>query len=152
MSRGTWTDFDQTEFVFDIDFYESGIGQSGKVFIPDQCYTKECRLHISFHECEGSGDDMASTSQYAQFGATNDIITVFPNSACWGVDEEETGTSGFNGGTYDGVYVKFVNNLICRLTSSEDYNDCETRDQSFSGANYLSHTALALLASTFLLL
>ena len=89
---------------------------------------------------------MASTSQYAQFGATNDIITVFPNSACWGVEEEESGTPGFNGGTYDGVYVKFVNNMICRLTSSEDNNNCG------DGANYLSQTALALLASTILLL
>lgn len=80
LTRGTWEDFDQTEFVFDIDFYESGIGQSGKVFIPEQCYEKECRLHICFHACESNAGVMADRSQYAQLGATNDFITVFPNS------------------------------------------------------------------------
>ena len=80
---------------------------------------------------------MASRSQYAYLGATNDIITVFPSSECWGVTREENGTPGFYPGTYDSVYVKFVNNVICRLTSEEFDNDCISGKSSFSGASYL---------------
>ena len=126
-SNGIWSDFDQTEFVVNQDFSRYGWDTTGKVFIPNQCNTKTCKLHISFHSCGSDAATMAERSSYALLGSTNDIIMVFPESYCWGIDDDNATSSLY--GTYESEYVQSINNMICRLTSSEANNNCETVDR-----------------------
>ena len=143
---GQWADFNQGEFVgigSDIPFKESKWGSTGKVFIPTSCQSTTCRVHISFHGCSSNADTIAYRSEYVAFAATNNIITVFPNSECWGISE--TGEVLFPEGTYNSLYVAATNDMICRLTSAEADNNCRT------GASSLVQVASALVATAFLI-
>ena len=58
--------------------------KSGKVYVPDACYENvKCRVHLAFHDCTGTADELAMYSEYNNFAASNNIIIVYPESDCW---------------------------------------------------------------------
>lgn len=125
--NGQWVQFNQREFVGvgfdDVQFCDTRWRETGQVFIPDQCYTKTCRLHLTFHGCLSNSTIIAYRADYESFAAKNDIILLDPDSYCWGMDE--LGGRLYEDGVSDSLYIQAVENMICRLTSAEDSNNCE---------------------------
>ena len=88
--KGKFSYFNQEEVVAWDDpvasFIQSAMRPIALLFVPDSCSTTTCKLHIGFHGCGGSSDDFAFDTDLVNFAATNNIILVFPNSFCNGLD------------------------------------------------------------------
>jgi poly(3-hydroxybutyrate) depolymerase len=88
--------------------------ETGKVFIPQGCYSRACKLHVAFHACESNSDQLAWYAQYNELAASNDMIVLYPDSYCHNgagiIDTEKMLT---NQGLYDKAFIA----MIERLTS-----------------------------------
>ena len=62
LDDGQWLEFDQTEFIGigyeNIEFEETNWDETGKVYIPNSCYTETCRVHVAFHGCTSSAEGL----------------------------------------------------------------------------------------------
>ena len=156
-SYGSYYQFDQWEF-FGVDsendwcndyYSESELSDSGYVFVPTTCESTSCKVHFSLNHCGGPGtaQDYDGILQYA---ATNDIIVVYPEAQCWNSGEDVPATDTETYLTNEGLYPKFMKNLMCRVLNASD-NSCETRTyECEEGATAISSIALALIASVWL--
>ena len=148
---GTWTKFDQGDFVGVDSTLDKGIewnwnitqwSDSGWVYIPDVCYSTTCKLHVAFHGCTQSAEDLNSYAGYNKFAATNNVIMVYPETFCWNIygkfPEEPLWL------TNQGLYPKAISAIICRMTTAEADNVCPNE------ATTLFPIALSLLIITTL--
>jgi poly(3-hydroxybutyrate) depolymerase len=96
--------FDQSEF--DHSFFSS-MAKTGYAYIPKSCATTQCRVHIVFHGCAQSADDIGDrfyeTTGYNELADANRIIVLYPQlkrssflpanpMGCW----DFWGYSGYN--------------------------------------------------------
>ena len=153
---GSYYEFDQWEF-FGVDseydwcndYYEaSEMQDSGYVFVPTNCESTSCRVHFSLNHCGGPGYAQ-SYDGILQYAATNDIIVVYPESTCWNSGEGVPATDTEVYLTNNGLYPKFLKNLMCRVLNPSD-NSCETRTYECEGATAMTSAALALILSIWL--
>jgi len=77
---GRFATFDQA--VFDKE-PPNGLAKEGIVYVPSACATERgCRLHIVFHGCDQSredvGDDFIKESGFARYADTNRLVVLFP--------------------------------------------------------------------------
>jgi len=77
---GRFVTFDQT--VFDKE-PPNGLAKEGIVYVPSACATERgCRLHIVFHGCDQSredvGEDFIKESGFARHADTNRLVVLFP--------------------------------------------------------------------------
>jgi len=95
--HGTYQTFDQTEFFIGADWTSGdfkGRENDGHIYIPTQCNdgTTTCKVHFGLHGCGGRAEGLAN--QYANLGALNDIIMVFPDTRCWNSNAEFDNENG----------------------------------------------------------
>ncbi|WP_322042430.1 PHB depolymerase family esterase [Paraburkholderia sp. J67] len=76
---GELLDFDQTEFF---KRERTGLSDVGHVYIPADCLTQTCRVHVVFHGCtqEDSrlGDRFFTTTGYNELADSNRIVVLYP--------------------------------------------------------------------------
>jgi poly(3-hydroxybutyrate) depolymerase len=90
---GRFVSFDQTAFDKEPP---NGLAKEGVVYVPSACANGGgCRLHIVFHGCDQSqedvGDDFIKKSGFARYADTNRLVVLFPQIAgslanphgCW---------------------------------------------------------------------
>ena len=139
-SLGTFKEFGQDEFV-GIDTtlpeekewvsYLTYWHESGKIYIPNDCEKEQCKVHIAFHDCGGSADEIAEYSEYNEFAASNKIIMVYPETECWAttwhtkiISWNDTNHDEY-WNTKDGLYSRAIMAIICRVTSENEWtSDC----------------------------
>lgn len=125
---GTLLPFDQTEFV-DRDEKRASMSGVGYVYVPKQCLSHSCRLHVAFHGCrqevdnKGSDrahDDFVRDGGYNRWAAANDIVVLYPQltsmpgfnpNACW----DFWGYSGEQYLNRNGVQMRAVKAMVDRL-------------------------------------
>jgi hypothetical protein len=91
---GTLVAFDQSEF-FVGDKNRISMHRVGYVYVPNQCHTAQCRLHVAFHGCRQDTDtiqdDFVRDAGYNRWAATNHIVILYPQTTaspnnperCW---------------------------------------------------------------------
>ena len=77
---GRFVTFDQAAFDKEPP---NGLAEEGVVYVPSACATERgCRLHIVFHGCDQSredvGDDFIKESGFARYADTNRLVVLFP--------------------------------------------------------------------------
>lgn len=94
-SNGTFKGFSQKEFFPTItdEQWENDQNFKGReyagVYVPKACGTdaKQCNVHFALHGCGGDPYGMAVRRGYNALGALNDIIMIYPDTACWGLGD-----------------------------------------------------------------
>jgi len=96
--RGKLTSFDQSIYTRPKDAGELSLGDTGFVFVPEECARREpCRVHIALHGClqdvgEASvGHSFVEDTGYNAWADTNHLIVLYPQTqsspsnpqACW---------------------------------------------------------------------
>ncbi|MCC6946292.1 MAG: hypothetical protein IT539_00860 [Bradyrhizobiaceae bacterium] len=125
---GTLLPFDQTEFV-DRAEKRASMSGVGYVYVPKQCLTQSCRLHVAFHGCrqevdnrgsDRAHDDFVRDGGYNRWAAANDIVVLYPQltsmpafnpNACWDF-------WGYSGAQYlnrNGTQMRAVKVMVDRL-------------------------------------
>jgi hypothetical protein len=116
---GTLTSFDQAEFVpsgwsFDQSTFR---GTGGKVYVPHSCNSgQQCKVHVVFHGCGAPVDPFTFDMGYMEFGATNNIIMLFPDADCWGFNNSVDDINQLN---KDGMMSKAIFHMIARVASGD---------------------------------
>ncbi|RNA00347.1 polyhydroxybutyrate depolymerase [Brachionus plicatilis] len=81
-TTGTLVEFDQSEFASSPSTVS--LDSAGYVYIPRQCETEECDLHISLHGClQGKyklGNVYAANTGYNQVADLNNFIILYPQA------------------------------------------------------------------------
>lgn len=118
--------FDQTEFK---GARSSKMDEEGFVYIPRDCQTGGCAVHVVFHGClQGAsevGDGIYGQLGYNQWADTNRIIVLYPQvkrsqffpfnpNGCW----DWWGYSGTTFQTRSGAQLAAVNAMVQRLGES----------------------------------
>jgi len=143
-SLGSWTRFDQGDFVGinstlkDDDgnteewkWGDTDFSSIGYAYIPNTCFRywdkdigtvdqKPCHIHLTFADCNQRGELVqlfAFLNELPLVAATNDMIMVYPSSACWNMDGLIDQT---NEGTIDGLYPRSIQQMLCRLKSPSE--------------------------------
>jgi poly(3-hydroxybutyrate) depolymerase len=107
--------------------FTSSLGSRGLIYVPTKCKSKEpCRLHVVFHGCEQSYDQMqdryAKNSGYNKWAESNDIIVLYPQvttsawnpmnpKACW----DWWGYTGGDAYTRNGPQMVAIKKMIEKL-------------------------------------
>jgi len=119
---GRLQSFDQTPF----GGYEISMDDEGYVYIPKDCETQRCRVHVAFHGCRQGrsavNDTFAREAGYNRWADTNRIIVLYPQaiarwwwvynpSGCW----DWWGYTGAQYHTKDGAQVRAVMAMLSRL-------------------------------------
>ena len=153
LDHGTWSRFNQGEFV-GVDSELAGgeawswgdteFHNSGAYYIPYDCESTQCKVHLSFHGCEGTGADFSYENEdLMNFAASNQLIVIWPSSYCWEwyglIDPDNTRSE-------IGLYEKAVQAMICRITSDEATNTCP-----MGASSGLITSALGLIAMAYAL-
>jgi len=62
----------------------NGLGETGYVFFPNECYNVECHLNVILHGCmngnEMIGKSLVINSGFAEYAVTNKMILLFPQA------------------------------------------------------------------------
>jgi hypothetical protein len=97
--HGTLIDFDQIEF-FDRGEARTSMSAVGYAYVPAQCATAGCRLHVAFHGCRQNADsrdqervhdDFIRDAGYNRWATANDVVVLYPQlteaafnpNRCW---------------------------------------------------------------------
>jgi poly(3-hydroxybutyrate) depolymerase len=119
---GRLQSFDQTPF----GGYEVSMDDEGYVYIPKDCETRRCRLHVAFHGCRQGrsavNDTFAREAGYNRWADTNRIIVLYPQAiarwwwvynpnGCW----DWWGYTGAQYHTKDGAQIRAVMAMLSRL-------------------------------------
>ncbi|OMH29192.1 hypothetical protein BGP75_20265 [Motiliproteus sp. MSK22-1] len=82
---GTMLAFDQSEFVPESQFSISSLAETAYAYVPNDCETKSCRVHVAFHGCRQSAAEFDTNkvffrdlSGYNEVADTNQIIVLYP--------------------------------------------------------------------------
>lgn len=124
---GRLLEFDQSPFA-------SGarMNGSGYLYVPKECETGRCRVHLAFHGCrqhaDAVGDQFARNAGYNRWAETNRLIVLYPQAesswsffaynprGCW----DWWGYSGSSYHTREGAQIKAVMAMLKRLRSAPD--------------------------------
>jgi hypothetical protein len=123
---GTLLPFDQTAYGQDVA--EAGLADVGYLYLPHDCLSGDCRLHVAFHGCQqsaqtvdGSGvrDEFLREAGYNRWAGGNHIVVLYPQAAataanprgCW----DFWGYSDPAWRTKDGVQMRAVAAMIDTL-------------------------------------
>lgn len=83
---GQYVEFDQRIYVGDRD--QSGMADTGIVYIPDQCRAGGCRVHVAYHGCaqnrETVGNAFVEKTGFARWADTNKLVVLFPQTVATG--------------------------------------------------------------------
>lgn len=124
--RGELVEFDQSKFLGGQAWSTTfGLAQSAWVYVPAQCAkgAKQCKLHVAFHGCEMTPDDIGNA--YAMYGGynswadANDFVVLYPQAianllnpkGCW----DWWGYSGIDYASNVGIQVSTVKRIIDAL-------------------------------------
>jgi poly(3-hydroxybutyrate) depolymerase len=81
--------FDQHDFV-NGDPKAVGLADTGYVYVPTECQTQTCRVHIVFHGCkqyaQKVGDAVYGRGGYNRWADANKIIVLYPQAAPVGTE------------------------------------------------------------------
>jgi poly(3-hydroxybutyrate) depolymerase len=103
-----------------------GLGRIGYVYVPRQCESASCRLHVAFHGCrQGAGEvgmRYVSEAGYNRWADTNALIVLYPQAiatwwrpfnprGCW----DWWGYTGPQYATRDGAQIRAVTAMLARL-------------------------------------
>jgi poly(3-hydroxybutyrate) depolymerase/chitodextrinase len=128
---GTFVEFDQREFIT----AGHGMGERGWVYVPQDCRTGSCRLHVVFHGCRqypeyqyfaGTGlttfgMTYVRNAGYNRWADTNRLVVLYPQAATapgnpngcwdwWGYDDPDYAVKS-------GRQMAAVKRMIDRITS-----------------------------------
>lgn len=114
--------FDQGEFAAP----STSMAADAYAYVPASCQGGGCRLHVAFHGCKQSpqdiGDDFYWKSSYNSWAEANRIIILYPQviasqplnpDGCW----DWYGYSGYNYAYKNGPQMLAVRKMITRLTA-----------------------------------
>lgn len=124
-SGGRLESFDQTPF----GGYGISMDDEGYVYIPADCETQRCRVHVAFHGCrQGRAevkDQFAREAGYNRWADTNRIVVLYPQAiarwwwiynprGCW----DWWGYTGAQYHTKDGAQIRAVKAMLDRLSEA----------------------------------
>ena len=82
---GTMYAFDQSEFVPENQFSISSLAETAYAYVPKDCVTQSCRVHVAFHGCRQSAAEFdtnkvffRNVAGYNEVADTNQIIILYP--------------------------------------------------------------------------
>ena len=119
---GTLVAFDQSEFFEPTDKRVS-LYDIGYLYVPTQCASEPCRLHVAFHGCKQNvssvHDDFIRDAGYNRWAATNNIVVLYPQATasaanpnhCW----DFWGYSGASYAHRNGSQMRAVRTMVDRL-------------------------------------
>jgi poly(3-hydroxybutyrate) depolymerase len=96
------------------------------LFVPKDCESGGCRVHVAFHGCGQAGESFAREAGYNSWADTNRLVVLYPQVGksysplafnpygCW----DWWGYTGANYATRDGAQVKAVKAMLERLAQS----------------------------------
>jgi poly(3-hydroxybutyrate) depolymerase len=122
---GRLESFDQAPFGGD----SISMDDEGYVYIPKDCETRRCRVHVAFHGCQqGRGalevkDQFAREAGYNRWADTNRIVVLYPQAiarwwwiynpnGCW----DWWGYTGAQYHTKEGAQIRAVKAMLDRLS------------------------------------
>lgn len=82
--HGDFLQFNQTEYISEIDGQDAQMSDFGYVYVPKSCRKGGCNLHVFFHGCNesakyfGYGDKIAKATGLLEHAVANDLIIMFP--------------------------------------------------------------------------
>ena len=81
-ASGELVSFDQTPFTSAAGAL--GMGQTGYAYIPSGCRGQSCRVHVAFHGCRQSADQIGTTyvteAGYNRWAESNRLIVLYPQT------------------------------------------------------------------------
>lgn len=125
--KGTLASFDQHALGGD---EAESLSDKGYVYIPQQCTTESCDLHISFHGCNQYADAVgvayASNTGLNNWADSNNMVVLYPQTTkslfmplnpqgCW----DWWGYTDENYATKDAMQIKAVTNMVNALSKNE---------------------------------
>ncbi|AWN40489.1 PHB depolymerase family esterase [Methylobacterium durans] len=123
---GNLIGFDQSEFFVGLSDHISLHGV-GYIYVPKSCEREECRLHVAFHGCRQTADeihdDFIRDAGYNRWAATNNIVMLYPQIAvsrinpngCW----DWWGYTGEGYFGQNGRQMRAVRAIIARVLGAE---------------------------------
>ncbi len=86
---GKYIEFDQNEFFPDNNAYNHGLSDIGYVYMPNDCASQSCRVHVALHGCLQQADEVDGAfyrhAGYNRWADTNRIIVLYPQTISrWG--------------------------------------------------------------------
>jgi poly(3-hydroxybutyrate) depolymerase len=116
--------FDQLTYLEGIDAEKLSMHQTGYVYVPEGCehpQTNMCRIHIAFHGCKQTLDDIQTTfitkTGYNTWAQANRIVILYPQAkkmkmtnpqGCW----DWWGYTGSDYHTKNGSQLKVVKRIV----------------------------------------
>ncbi|CAI2373545.1 unnamed protein product [Moneuplotes crassus] len=112
--------------------YKHSLADTGYIYIPDACYEKQCELHIVFHGCLQTIDDIGLDyiygTGYLGLAEANDLVILFPQikksslignpQGCWdwwGYSETIPKPLQWTFPTKYGVQIQAIHNMMLDL-------------------------------------
>jgi poly(3-hydroxybutyrate) depolymerase len=107
--------------------YAIGMDDEGYFYLPKECETQRCRVHVAFHGCRQGRDQVqeqfARDAGYNRWADTNRIIVLYPQAiarwwwiynpkGCW----DWWGYTGAQYHTRDGAQIRAVKAMLDRLS------------------------------------
>lgn len=123
--KGSLQSFDQQQLGGDA---AESLGDKGYVYIPEQCNSEACDLHVSFHGCNQYADAVgiayASETGLNNWADSNNMVVLYPQTkkslfmplnpqGCW----DWWGYTGENYATKGAMQIQAVTNMVNALTN-----------------------------------
>ena len=122
-ATGELVAFDQRPFA--AEGADPVLGGKGFLYIPPQCKSGSCGLHIAFHGCQQSeqqvGDAFAAGAGYNAWADAADVVVLYPQTrssmmplnpkACW----DWWGVTGAEFDTRQGAQLRWLANVLAAL-------------------------------------
>ncbi len=116
--------FDQAPF----GGYDIGMADEGYVYVPKVCETQRCRVHVAFHGCRQTVDDIEERfvreAGYNRWAEANRLIVLYPQAIkrYWGIYNPRGcwdwwGYTGAQYATKDGAQIRAVRAMLERLSA-----------------------------------
>lgn len=117
--------FEQLQNIDGVDFDKLSMHKNAYVYLPTGCdypALKDCRIHVAFHGCKQTLDDIQTTfitkAGYNAWAETNKIVVIYPQAiknmllnnpnGCW----DWWGYTGSNYHTKEGLQMKQVARVV----------------------------------------
>ncbi|HEX6266216.1 MAG TPA: PHB depolymerase family esterase [Burkholderiales bacterium] len=104
------------------------MGDEGHVYVPRACEAQRCRVHVAFHGCrqttEDIGDRFAREAGYNGWAEANRLIVLYPQAIkrYWGIYNPRGcwdwwGYTGAAYATKEGAQIRAVKAMLERLSA-----------------------------------